>query len=114
MFRLALIALLAILATCYWTATAGSFVIDDYVFIAQSRMVNAPWLAFVTNHFYEPVYFRPIGVVFWWIATKLFALDYAAQNAINLVLHAFNVIFLAYFVRWRCSALFSCYRRTSW
>jgi hypothetical protein len=109
MLRLALIALLTVLVACYWPTTAGSFVIDDYVFIAQSRMVNAPWLAFVTNHFYEPVYFRPVGVVLWWIATKLFALDYAAHSAINLVLHTFNVVFLAYFVRIvterRCAAI---------
>ena len=44
--------------------TRGDFVIDDYVFIATARMVEAPWAAFWQSHFYEPFYFRPIGVLF--------------------------------------------------
>lgn len=79
---------------------SGGFVIDDYVFIAQSRMVDAPWAALWSNHFYEPYYFRPIGVILWWIATHVFDLNYAAHSAINLALHAINVILLAMLVRY--------------
>jgi hypothetical protein len=99
MHRFVIFLLLLIVAWCYWPATRGDFVIDDYVFIAQSRMIDAPWEAFWSNHFYEPVYFRPIGVVFWWIATKLFALNYAAHSAINLALHAVNIVLVAVLVR---------------
>lgn len=99
MFRLALITLLALFAWCFWPAMSAHFVIDDYVFLAQSRMVDAPWAAFVSNHFYEPYYFRPIGVVVWWIATRVFELSYPAHSAINLLLHALNVALLAVLVR---------------
>lgn len=99
MFRFALIALIALFAWCFWPVTRGDFVIDDYVFIAQSRMIDAPWEAFWKNHFYEPVYFRPIGVALWWIATRALELNSAAHSSINLVLHAANVVLLALFVR---------------
>jgi hypothetical protein len=99
MFRLVLIALIALFAWCFWPVARGDFVIDDYVFIAQSRMIDAPWEAFWKNHFYEPVYFRPIGVALWWIATQLLELNYAAHSAINLVLHAANVVLVALLTR---------------
>jgi hypothetical protein len=99
MFRLALIALIALVAWCFWPVMAGDFVIDDYVFIAQSRMVSSPLAAFGLNHFYEPVYFRPIGVALWWVATRVLELNYAAHSAINLVLHSANVVLVALFVR---------------
>ncbi len=99
MLRFFLILLIAFVAWVYWPATRADFVIDDYVFIAQSRMIDAPWQAFWSNHFYEPVYFRPIGVVLWWIAVKLFDSSYVAHSAINFALHAINVALIAYFVR---------------
>jgi Dolichyl-phosphate-mannose-protein mannosyltransferase len=99
MFRLVIAALIALVAWCYWPVTHGDFVIDDYVFIAQSRMVHSPLSAFWMNHFYEPVYFRPIGVALWWLATRVLELNYAAHSAINLVLHCVNIILLALLTR---------------
>ncbi|MBC7711509.1 MAG: hypothetical protein H7203_15725 [Rhizobacter sp.] len=83
--------LLVFLAWLYLPATRGDFVADDYVFIATARMVDTPLAAFWQSHFYEPYYFRPLGVLSWWVATRLFGLDYSAHSLINLSLHAANV-----------------------
>lgn len=99
MFRFAVFLLSLALALCFWPVTRGDFVIDDYVFLAQSRMIDAPWEAFWKNHFYEPVYFRPIGVALWWIAARVLDSNYAAHSAINLFLHMANVALLALLVR---------------
>ncbi len=100
MFRTVLLLLLAITAWAYWPATAADFVIDDYVFIAQSLMVDRPWVAIWTHHFYEPTYFRPLGALSWWIATHFFGSDnYAAHSAINLIIHLANVALVAYLAR---------------
>jgi hypothetical protein len=104
MFRILLLLTLVVLAGYYWPVMSGGFVIDDYVFIAQSRMVDAPRAAFFANHFYEPYYFRPIGVVNWWLATYFFDLNYAAHSAINLALHAANVVLVATPVTRPCNA----------
>ena len=86
-----LLPLLAFLVWFYLPVTRGDFVADDYVFIATARMVDTPLAAFWQSHFYEPYYFRPIGVLSWWVATRFFGLDYSAHSLINLLLHAANV-----------------------
>ena len=96
---LVLLPVLAFLAWLYLPVTRGDFVADDYVFIATARMVDAPLAAFWQSHFYEPYYFRPIGVVSWWVATRLFGLDYSAHSLINLLLHAANVGLLWFLLR---------------
>ncbi len=85
-----LLPLFAITTWIFWPVTAGNFVADDYVFLATGRMVDAPLAVFWQSHFYEPYYFRPLGVLSWWLATRLFGLDYAAHSLINLVLHCIN------------------------
>lgn len=96
---LVLLPLFALVAWIFLPVTRGDFVIDDYVFIATGRMVDAPLSAFWQSHFYEPYYFRPIGVLSWWVATRLFELDYAAHSLINFVLHCANTGLLFWLLR---------------
>ena len=93
----------ALLTWLFWPVTGADFVADDYVFLTTARMVNEPLAAFWQSHFYEPYYFRPIGVMSWWLATRLFGLDYAPHSLINLVLHCVNAALL--FVMLRALAL---------
>lgn len=94
--------LLPIWATLAWyflPVLRADFVADDYVFIATARMVDAPLNAFWQSHFYEPYYFRPLGVLSWWVATRVFGLDYASHSLINLLLHGLNVGLLCWLLR---------------
>ena len=86
-------------AWAYWPVLGADFVADDYVFVATARMVDAPWVALWQSHFYEPYYFRPIGIWSWWVATRWFGLDYPSHSAINLVLHLVNVGLLLVLLR---------------
>lgn len=94
-----LLPLFAFLAWFYLPVTRGDFVADDYVFLATSRMVDTPLAAFWQSHFYEPYYFRPIGVLSWWVLTDLVGLDYASHSLINLFLHAANAGLLLWLLR---------------
>ena len=94
-----LLPLFALLAWIYLPVTRGDFVADDYVFIVTARMVDTPLAAFWQSHFYEPYYFRPLGVLSWWLATRLFGLDYSAHSLINVVLHCVNVGLLWWLLR---------------
>lgn len=85
---------IAVVAWCFWPVRSGDFVIDDYVFLAQSRLIDAPLAALWSNHFYEPIYFRPIGIMIWWLATAAFDMDYAAHSLVNLGLHSVNIVLL--------------------
>ena len=94
-----LLPLFAFLAWFYLPVTRGDFVADDYVFLATARMVDTPLAAFWQSHFYEPYYFRPIGVLSWWVVTDLFGLDYTSHSLINLFLHLGNVALLLWLLR---------------
>lgn len=96
---LVLLPLFALLAWFYLPVTRADFVADDYVFLATARMVDAPLAAFWQNHFYEPYYFRPLGVLSWWVATDLFGLDYGSHSLINLFLHMANAALLLWLLR---------------
>jgi hypothetical protein len=99
MLRVALLLVLALLAWVYWPATGADFVIDDYVFIATARMVDNPLPAFWQSHFYEPYYFRPFGILSWWVITRIFSLDYQAHSIVNLAIHALSACLLASLLR---------------
>lgn len=90
----ALAVLLALTGWALLPSLRGEFVTDDYVFLATSRMVNAPWQAFWQRHFYEPLYFRPVGLVVWWLTERSFGLSYAWHAAFNATLHLANVALL--------------------
>ena len=94
-----LLPIAAVLAWIFLAASRGDFVADDYVFIATGRMVDTPLAAFWQSHFYEPYYFRPIGVLSWWVATRLFDLNYAAHSAVNFLLHFANAALLFWLLR---------------
>lgn len=94
-----LLPLFAFLLWFYLPVTGGDFVADDYVFLATSRMVDTPLSAFWQSHFYEPYYFRPIGVLSWWLLTRWFGLDYASHSLVNLLLHMANAALLLWLLR---------------
>ncbi len=91
---LTLAGLLALTAWALLPSLHGEFVTDDYVFLATSRMVDAPWQAFWQRHFYEPLYFRPVGLVVWWLTERCFGLNYGWHAAFNAALHLTNVALL--------------------
>ncbi len=86
--------LLVVTAWALLPSLRGEFVTDDYVFLTTSRMVDAPWQAFWQRHFYEPLYFRPVGIVVWWLTERGFGLNYAWHAAFNAALHLANVALL--------------------
>lgn len=94
-----LLPLFALLVWIYLPVTLGDFVADDYVFLATGRMVDNPLAAFWQSHFYEPYYFRPIGVLSWWVAARWFGLDYAAHSFINFILHCANAALMFWLLR---------------
>lgn len=82
-----------LLTAMVWLAApmlSAGLVIDDWVFTATARWLTNPWSAFWASHFYEPLYFRPVGLVAWWLIQQAFEESERAQFAVNLALHAAN------------------------
>src|SRR3569832_157012 len=72
---------------CYAPALHAYFAQDDFTLLALARLLHAPWLVFYRDHFPGSLFFRPLGICIWWLATALF--DYAprGQFAVNALLH---------------------------
>ncbi len=82
-----------VLAAMLWLTApmlSAGLVIDDWVFTATARSITNPWSAFWSSHFYEPLYFRPVGVIAWWLVQMASEGSERAQFAVNLLLHAAN------------------------
>lgn len=105
--RILLALLLVLTGWALLPSLDGDFVADDYVFLVTSRMVDAPLTAFWRWHFYEPVYFRPVGLVVWWVTGRLFGLDYPWHAAFNAALHMGNVALLWMLLRAHLPGLWS-------
>ncbi|MBS0584131.1 MAG: hypothetical protein JSS42_13620 [Proteobacteria bacterium] len=78
---------LALGAWCYAPGLQAFFAQDDFAFLAFVRLLHQPWLLFTHNHFPDYAYFRPLGVLLWWLVAAIAADAAWPQYALNLVLH---------------------------
>lgn len=99
-----LVALLAAVVS-FWPLHRGAFVTDDDVFRLTSALVTHPWSAFYSSHFFEPFYFRPVGLVLWWYVYAFVGDSFASHAAVNVALHLGNAGLLYCLLRqWRVAA----------
>jgi hypothetical protein len=82
-----LCAVLALGAWCYAPALQASFAQDDFAFLAMVRLLGQPWLVFVHEHFPGNFYFRPLGLMLWWLVCAAAGAAAWPQYALNLLLH---------------------------
>ncbi len=78
---------LALGVWCYAPALHAFFAQDDFAFLAMVRLLHQPWLLFVHDHFPASLYFRPLGVLLWWLVCALAGAAAWPQYAVNLALH---------------------------
>jgi len=84
----ALLALVGLLAVfCYAPALRAYFVQDDFVLLAIARQLHQPLLLFFHDHFPGSLYFRPLGLLAWWLSAAAFDNAPRGHYAMNLLLH---------------------------
>ena len=79
--------LLVLTICCFAPALRAYYAVDDYLFLAISRLLQQPWSLFVNNHYPGSEYFRPFGLFFWWSVTGFAKASAPMQYAANLALH---------------------------
>ncbi|MBN8482219.1 MAG: glycosyltransferase family 39 protein [Xanthomonadales bacterium] len=75
-------------------AFAGYFLLDDFGMLSIVRLVGNPLHVFVENHIPGGFYYRPLGMLWWWLSERLFGsiaawhylLNALAQGAVTLAL----------------------------
>jgi hypothetical protein len=81
-----LLALLLIVV--FRAAFSAHFLLDDFGMLAIVRFLENPLEPFVRNHIPGGVYYRPLGMMLWWLSERMFGAHAAAHYAVDLVLHA--------------------------
>lgn len=84
---IAMVAIAVLAIGCYAPALHAYFVLDDFTLLAESRLLRQPLGAFVHDHFPGSLFFRPLGIVVWWLTTAGFDNAPRGHYAVNLLLH---------------------------
>jgi hypothetical protein len=95
----AMLGVAALMAWCYSPAWHAWFAIDDYVFLAISRLLHEPWALFAHDHFPGSQYFRPLGVLAWWLTSAAVGPSAVGHYLVNFILHGCGVAALYLLLR---------------
>lgn len=76
-----------LVALTFWPAVRGAFFLDDYLFLAMGRFIDAPWEVFCRSHIPGNLFYRPLGVFTWWATYETFGLRSWAHYLFDLGLH---------------------------
>ncbi|MEP6882752.1 MAG: hypothetical protein ABI866_12210 [Dokdonella sp.] len=88
--RLVLASMLAALAltVAFRAAFSAYFLLDDFGMLSIVRFLDNPLEPFVRNHIPGGLYYRPLGMIVWWLSERAFGANALAHYLINLFLHA--------------------------
>lgn len=81
-------------AYAFLPALGAGITPEDWGWLALTRHLDDPSVAFRENAFYT-YFYRPVGIVFWWITARLFGADGWWHGVANLLLHALNAALVA-------------------
>lgn len=79
-------------------ALGASYSADDWGFASLGRHLAEPWQLYLVDHSYS-YFYRPNGLLLWWLAVQAFGDATAPQYAASLLLHALNAALLARLAR---------------
>ena len=78
------VALLAV----FRAAFSAYFMLDDFGMLSIVRFLDNPLEPFARNHIPGGIYYRPVGMLLWWVSERWFGARAFAHYLINLLLHA--------------------------
>ena len=87
-FRIAIVLAGVALVTVFRAAFSAYFMLDDFGMLSIVRFLDNPFEPFVRNHIPGGIYYRPVGMLFWWLSERWFGVGASAHYLINLLLHA--------------------------
>lgn len=81
------LALLGLAALAMWPALGAGFLQDDWDFMASSAHLPTPLPYFLENYS-RGYFYRPNGMLVWWLMNRAAGLDPAWHYALQIVVHA--------------------------
>ena len=93
------VAIVALLAAVAWPLRGAFLHEDDFALLALARLLDDPLPAFVREHMLTMPYYRPLGLVAWWLSARAFGAALLPQYVLALGLHALVCMALAGLLR---------------
>lgn len=90
------------LMTVFRAAFSAYFMLDDFGMLSIVRFLDNPFEPFARNHIPGGIYYRPVGMLLWWLSERWFGSGAFAHYLINLLLHAAAASALGLFVARLC------------
>lgn len=100
---LALAALIVLPLIPYFAAFSGYFMLDDFGMLAIVRFLDGPLQPFVGEHIPGGLFYRPMGMLFWWLSERLFGTVPVWHYLCNLLLHVATALALGGLVARLCA-----------
>lgn len=84
---LAVAVLIILPLVAYRAAFSGYFMLDDFGMLAIVRFLEVPLQPFVAEHIPGGLFYRPVGMLFWWLSERVFGSVPFWHYLCNLILH---------------------------
>lgn len=78
---------LILLVVAFRAAFDAYFVLDDFGMLAIARFLENPFEPFYREHIPGGLYYRPAGMLLWWLSERVMGTSPAGHYAVNLTLH---------------------------
>jgi hypothetical protein len=80
--------LLLLLVLIFRAAFGAYFMLDDFGMLAIVRFLDNPFEVFFREHIPGGLYYRPLGMLFWWLSERAFGTSAPPHYLVNVLLHA--------------------------
>ncbi|MGC2457318.1 MAG: hypothetical protein WA435_04945 [Gallionellaceae bacterium] len=78
----------------FYPSLSSYFFSDDFAFLTIARYIGNPLSFFYYDHFPGGFFYRPLGMLSWWLSYKLVGTHHVLHNLINILIHIGNTCVL--------------------
>lgn len=101
-FTLACGVVVILVLVAFRAAFSAYFLLDDFGMLAISRFLGNPFDPFIHDQFPGGVYYRPLGMMVWWLSERAFGAMPAGHYGLNLLLHGLVAVALGSLINRLC------------
>ena len=76
-----------VVVIAFRAAFGGYFMLDDFGMMSIARFLESPLQPFYQQHVPGGVFYRPVGMLLWWLSERLFGTTASLHYMLNLGLH---------------------------
>ena len=104
LFRATLLVVVILAILAFRAAFSAYFMLDDFGMLTISRFLDNPFDPFIQDQFPGGLYYRPLGMLLWWLSERAFGAEPLGHYLLNLLLHGLVAIALGTLVKRLCGS----------